>query len=483
MTAVRVFDSESLSRVLFEDIGPAGGGGAKMAEMAKMAKMKFALAYSGGRDSQVLLHALCAVRRELGFDLTALHFDHGLAPQSADWARQCEAVCRQWAVAFISDRQPVIKGPGESLEALARQSRYRWFEQVVKPGQVLLTAHHANDQAETVLLNLLRGGGVQSLAGIPQQRVLSLSAAKVTRATPATRVVRPLLSFSGDALAEYARRHGLTWLDDPSNLSPQFDRNYLRESIIPLLEQRWPGAINSLGRSAENCREVAAFLDEVMAPLLQRCQVAEKSGVFCLAPPLDGGALKPLGRFRVIALIRCWLHRHGRRSPSSGQLATLFRQVFEDERKRAGMRWDASELRYFDGHLHLIRRLDAPPGGPLEWDLRARDLGTNDIRLEVHKGAGGDPAPQRLDPQRLHGKSLKLVWRTGGERMTLPGRTHSSALKKLFQQNAVPPWERRALPLLVADGEVIWAHGVGAAACCCAKDQAGIRLRYVAGGD
>ena len=475
MTAVRVFDSESLSRVLFEDIGPAGGGGG---EMAKMAEMKFALAYSGGRDSQVLLHALCAVRRELGFDLTALHFDHGLAPQSADWARQCEAVCRQWEVAFISDRQPLVKGPGESLEALARQSRYRWFEQVVKPGQVLLTAHHANDQAETVLLNLLRGGGVQSLAGIPQQRVLSLSAAKVTQATPATRVVRPLLSFSGDALAEYARRHELTWLDDPSNLSQQFDRNYLRESIIPLLEQRWPGAINSLGRSAENCREVAAFLDEVMTPLLQRCQVAEKSGVFCLAPPLDGGALKPLDRFRVIALIRCWLHRHGRRSPSSGQLATLFRQVFEDEKTRAGMRWDASELRYFDGHLHLIRRLDDPPDGPLEWNLRARDLGTNDIRLEVHKGAGGT-----LDPQRLRGKSLKLVWRTGGERMLLPGRKHSSALKKLFQQNAVPPWERRALPLLVADGEVVWAHGVGAAACCCAKDQAGIRLRYVADGD
>ena len=472
MTAVRVFDSEFLSRVLFEDIGPAGGG---MAEMAEMAKMKYALAYSGGRDSQVLLHALCAVRRELDFDLTALHFDHGLAPQSADWARQCEAVCRQWKVAFISDRQPVAQVPGESLEALARQSRYRWFEQVVAPGQVLLTAHHANDQAETVLLNLLRGGGVQSLAGIPQQRVLSLSAAKVTRAT---RVVRPLLSFSGDALAEYARRHELTWIDDPSNLSPQFDRNYLRESVIPLLEQRWPGAINSLGRSAENCREVAAFLDEVMAPLLQRCQVAEKSGVFCLAPPLDGGALKPLGRFRVIALMRCWIHRHGRRSPSSGQLATLFRQVFEDERMRAGVRWDASELRYFDGHLHLIRRLDAPPGGPLEWDLRTRDLGTNGIRLEVHKGAGGD-----LDLQRLHGKSLKLVWRTGGERMTLPGRTHSSALKKLFQQNAVPPWERRALPLLMADGEVVWAHGVGAAACCCAKDQAGIRLRYVAGGD
>lgn len=462
MIGDRVFNSESLGRVLFEDIGLAEGD--------------FALAYSGGRDSQVLLHALCAARRErreLGFNLTALHFDHGLARQSADWARQCEAVCREWDVAFISDRQPLVKGPGESLEAVARQSRYRWFGQVVKPGHVLLTAHHANDQAETVLLNLLRGGGVQSLAGIPQQRVLSLSAGG------STRVVRPLLSFSGEALAEYARRHGLTWIDDPSNRWPQFDRNYLRKSVIPLLEQRWPGAINSLGSSAENCREAAAFLDEVMAPLLQSCQAAEKSGVFCLAPPLDGGALKPLGRFRVTALVRSWIHRHGHRSPSSGQLATLFRQVFEDGSESAGVRWEASELRYFDGHLHLIRRLDDAPGGAVEWDMRARDLGTNGVRLEVRKGAGGGD----LDPRRLRGKSLKLIWRTGGERMTLPGRKHSSALKKLFQQNAVPPWERRALPLLVADGEVAWAHGVGAAACCWAKDQTGIRLRYVAGGD
>ena len=463
MTSARVFDAKSLCRVLFDEVGLARG--------------EFALAYSGGRDSQVLLHALCAARRERrewGLNLTALHFDHGLARQSADWARRCEAICQEWEVAFISDRQPLVKGPGESLEAVARQSRYRWFQQVVKPGQVLLTAHHANDQAETVLLNLLRGGGVQSLAGIPQQRVLSLSAEK------STRVVRPLLSFVGEALAEYARHHGLTWIDDPSNQESQFDRNYLRESVMPLLEQRWPGAINSLGSSAENCREAAAFLAEVIAPLLQRCQAAEKRGVFCLAPPLDGDALKPLGRFRIIALVRCWIHRHGRRSPSAGQLATLFQQVFEEESESAGVRWNASELRYFDGHLHLIRRLDDAPSGSVAWDLRTRDLGTNGVRLEVRPGTGGGD----LDLRQLRGKSLKLVWRTGGERMTMPGRKHSSALKKLFQQNAVPPWERRALPLLVADGEVIWAHGVGAgAACCYAKDQVGIHLRYVAGGD
>ncbi len=461
-----MFDSGALCQVLFEDIGlPAGAD--------------FALAYSGGRDSHVLLHALCVARRQFGFSLTALHFDHGLDPQSADWARQCAAVCREWEVAFLSDRQPLVKEPGRSLEAVARQSRYRWFEQVVEPGQILLTAHHADDQAETVLLNLLRGGGVQSLAGIPRQRGLS--------AGKSTKVVRPLLAFPRKALAEYARRHQLAWIEDPSNQSVEFDRNYLRASVIPLLEQRWPGAIHALGSAAENCRATAGFLDEVMEPLLQRCEVAEKRGVFCLAPPLDAealGQLRPPSRFQIMTLIRHWLHRHGQPSPSSGQLRTLFQQVFEDGSESASIAWSGSQLRFFNGHLYLTRQLDESPGDALPWNLRVRDLGKNGVHVEIRQTDGTSDGD--LAPAKLHGKTLRWVWRTGGERMTLPGRKHSNALKKLFQQNAVPPWERRALPLLLADGEVAWAHGVGPSAACCAGDEGGekrIRLRFVAAGD
>ena len=460
-----MFDSGALSRVLFDDF-------------RLPPRSDFVLAYSGGRDSHVLLHALCAARDEYGFTLTAVHFDHALAPQSAEWARRCQLICQEWEVAFITHRQPLAKQPGESIEAHARQSRYRWFAQTLEAGQVLLTAHHANDQAETVLLNWLRGGGVQLLAGIPRQRILS--------AEKSTQVMRPLLSFSADAVGEYAHRHQLSWIDDPSNRSTVFDRNYLRESVIPVLAQRWPGVIRSLGNAAENCREAAGFIDQMMAPLLQRCEAPCRRGVFCLAPPLDGRVLKSPDQFQTITLIRHWIHRHGRRSPSSGQMESLFRQVFEDgsgsvtksATKSAGVRWDESELRYFNQHLYLIRRIDAVPGEAIEWDWQDRDLGVNGIRLEVQKGVGGD-----IDLRQLRGKSLRLVWRTGGERMTLPGRRHSSELKKLFQQHAVPPWERDALPLLVADGEVAWVHGVGAGAACCGKDDAQnhrVRLRFVA---
>ncbi len=473
------FDTDALCRILFHDNEQDNTHDNDHDDHDKHGlHMNFALAYSGGRDSHVLLHALCAVRTEFAarqkfnVHLTALHFDHGIASQSAEWAQHCEAVCRCWRVDFISERQPIAAAAGESLEARARESRYRWFQQVVVRGQILLTAHHADDQAETVLLNLLRGSGVHSLAGIPRQRILS--------AAKSTHVARPLLSFVGESIAEYAARHQLAWLEDPSNRAPQFDRNYLRASVMPLLKQRWRGAIRSIGNTAENCRQAAALVDDAMDSLLLRCQAPGRRGVFCVAPPLHVSVLKSLDQFQVSTLIRHWIHRHGIRSPSSGQLATLFQQVFVTHNtaatKSASIRWEQSELTYFNGYLYLIRRLDAgvgewdvdkhgigEQGAAVAWDFNDRDFG-NGIRLEISHG--GD-----LDRRRLHGKSVHWAMRIGGERMTLPGRQHTSALKKLFQQNAVPPWERRMLPLLKVDGEIAWAHGIGASAMCCNQND------------
>lgn len=447
----------------------------------------FAVAYSGGCDSHVLLHAMAALRRQLDFKLTALHFDHGIAPQSGEWARHCEAVCRQLQICFLSERQTLRKQPRVSLEALARQTRYRWFERVVQPQQVLLTAHHLNDQAETVLLNLLRGGGVDLLAGIPQQRLLS--------ATKATQVVRPLLRFSRAALVEYANHRQLTWVQDPANQADEFDRNYLANSVIPMLEKRWSGAIFSLASGAEHCRETAEFLDQLAAPLLQKCLAPEKMGVFCLAPPLAISALQTLARFQTIRVIRRWLHQHGCRSPSAGQLATLYQQVFAEPSKCAAIHWQQFALRCFAGHLYLTTRLHEVSNptnttnvtnAALAWDLRPRELAKNGIRIEVlHTERNAQHAQadtlHLLDWRRLHGKPSQFIWRQGGERMILPGRKHRSKLKKLFQQHAVPPWERNALPLLVVDGEVAWAHGVGVSATyCCRINQPGIHLRFAA---
>ncbi|MGR4000697.1 MAG: tRNA lysidine(34) synthetase TilS, partial [Alphaproteobacteria bacterium] len=212
------------------------------------------------------------------------------------------------------------------------------------------------------------------------------------------------------------------------------------------------------------------------APLLQECAAAEKRGVFCIATPLDARALQPHARARIIALLRLWLHRHGQRSPSDGQLRTFHAQVFAAGRARAALHWRQTELRYFDNHLYLTRRGAQCRGdarGGRDWDLRACDLGRG-LRIEMRAERDGG-----IEQRQLRGRAVRLMWRKGGERMTLPGRRHSSELKKLFQQHNVPPWERRALPLLLVDGEIAWAHGIGAGAACCARGT-GISPRFVA---
>lgn len=456
-----VFDSEALSQVLFEQLGFSS-------------HTDFAVAYSGGCDSHVLLHAMSELRSHNNFKLTALHFDHNLMPQSSDWARHCEKVCKQLDIAFISERQELIKKPEQNIEAQARHSRYQWFEQVVANGQVLITAHHANDQAETVLLNLLRGGSVDSLTGIPQQRTLS--------AEKSTTVARPLLAFPQTALADYAKQHQLSWIEDPSNQNQQFDRNYLRSEIIPALEKRWQGAIGSLVSSAENCREAVKLLDENLETLFQRCLGPNKRGVFCLASPLAIDALAPLGQFQLSRVIRYWLHQHGYRSPSTGQLITLHQQLFVENKETASIDWDELTIRCFAGHLYLLRRLDECGDGSgsavLDWDLQPCELGKNKIRVEAVYGEQNKSKPKSttnsenastamhalLDSEKLRGKSLQLAWRNGGERITLPGRKHSSSLKKLFQEHEIPPWERDSLPLLIVNGEIAWVYGIGSSA-------------------
>jgi len=531
--AMRRFDADALGRVLCAEFGVGGGGDGGDSTVASRAK--FALAFSGGRDSTVLLHALVALRARLGFALRALHFDHGLAAESAEWAAHCQAQCRAWEVEFAAAREALMKPPGMSLEAHARRRRYRWLARALAPGEILLTAHHADDQAETVLLNLLRGRGPESL-GIAPRRALAVpvdatvtaadattatvtaadatvtatvTAADATGTTPVAQVARPLLAFPAAALAEYARENELHWVDDPANDAPEFDRNYLRAAVMPVLQRRWPGASRALNLTAAHCRQAAELLAEDDARHLQDCRADAKRGVFCLAPPLEVAALEALGRARALRVLRHWIHGCGRRAPSTAQLGELFAQAFEA--RAAALRWAGVEIRQFRGHLYLIGPPPAPPPAPVDWDLRPHDFG-NGLRVEVDTVGGGAGAGAgdgagagagagdgdgagagaggldvghagvgaAIDPRALAGRRVQWAWRRGGERMQLPGRAHRHALKKLLQQTATPPWERRALPHLTVDGDIAWAARIGPAAATAAPGHPGLRPRFTA---
>ena len=199
------------------------------------------IAYSGGRDSHVLLHLLHLLGRQLGVPLSALHVDHGLQPGSADWGRHCVRICQQLGLSCKTLVLDLSPQPGVSTEALAREARYRALFDQVPPGGTLLTAHHQDDQAETVLLQLLRGAGPSGLSAMPLHRVRA----------DGRYHARPLLQVPAEAVAEYATRNGLQWLDDPSNAVTGFDRNYLRHQVLPRLRSRF--RVRSSRRLSRGC--------------------------------------------------------------------------------------------------------------------------------------------------------------------------------------------------------------------------------------
>src|SRR5690349_23167010 len=193
------------------------------------AKPHVVVAFSGGVDSTVLAHALMRARRKLG-SLRLVHVDHGLQAPSADWARHCARQARRWRVPIRNLRAKVVSRRGESPEAAARDARHALFEQELKAGEVLVTAHHLDDQVETFLLQLVRGAGVAGLASMP-----------AIRACARGQIARPLLGTSRADIVAYATRHRLAWVEDPTNQHTRYDRNHLRHELMPLLRQRWPG--------------------------------------------------------------------------------------------------------------------------------------------------------------------------------------------------------------------------------------------------
>ena len=210
------------------------------------------IAYSGGLDSTVLLRAAAAVRERLPGALWAVHIDHGLHPDSGRWGEHCRVTCEDLAIPLLGRRVEVQPGRGESLEAVARAARYGEFSALLAPGDLLLTAHHQDDQAETLLLALIRGSGVHGLAAMPRGGGPGAWPAGPPPAGPRAR-----------PLEHYARTLGLTWLEDPTNREPAMDRNYLRNLVLPLMRERWPAVSATLARSAAHCAEAAVLVDLV----------------------------------------------------------------------------------------------------------------------------------------------------------------------------------------------------------------------------
>ncbi len=387
------------------------------------------VALSGGVDSTALLAALAA-KRPASLQLRALHVDHGLRPASKQWATHCRALARDLHVPLKVLTTKVARARGTSLEAAAREARYRLLSTELQPGEILLTAHHSDDQLETVLLQLLRGSGLPGIAAMP-------ALAPFARGL----LARPLLSRSRAELEQWVQQQKLTWIEDDSNADESLDRNYLRLRVLPLIRDRWPGSATAVSRSARHAAEAQALLDTLARADIDRASYGESLSI---------KSLRALPPDRLRNALRFWITRAGYLAPDTKRLNEITGPVL-DARPDANpfVEWGEGEgsaraQRHGD-LLSLGPSVSPAPSAELVWSWRdspVHDLPHDLGKLELEPD---DRGPVDLDALP---HPLTIRWRRGGERLSPRRGGPRRALKNLLQESHVPVNERQRLPLL-----------------------------------
>ena len=391
----------------------------------------FCVAYSGGLDSTVLLAALASLREHDGFQLRALHVDHGLHADSAQWAQGARAQARRLGIACEVLRVRIRRGSGESIEALAREARYAALAAALAAREQLITAHTQDDQLETVLLALSRGGGLRGLSAMGAR-------SKLARRV----LLRPLLPVSRAQLARFAQARKLAWIEDLTNLDERFDRNYLRLRVLPALRERWPAMAATASRSAAHIAEAQ--------------QQLTRSGRRAAALAADGAALR-VSALRALDLparrnlLLYWIAARGILPPDHRRLGEIAGPMLEarpDATPR--VQWRGGELRRHGDRLFaLTAQESAAQPRPQSWDWRRNawlDLGDGSS-LGLIADRHGDVELAKL-PARL-----RIDFRRGGERLQA---SHGHLpLKDLLQLHDIAPWRRSAVPLLRRGSRII----------------------------
>lgn len=403
------------------------------------AMRRIIVAYSGGADSLALLHAMCALRERLApTELSAVHVHHGLHDQADEWLDGCARTCTALDVSLEVIRVDAAADTGESPEAAARQARYEALEKLPGVDEAVCTAHHQRDQAETLLLQLLRGAGAAGLAAMPALAPLGRGW-----------LVRPLLDTCPRALRDYLVRNGVEWSEDPSNADRRFDRNYLRHEVFPLLERRWPGVHRTLARAAAHQADSVALAAD-LAELDRHDARGRAPGT------LSAGGLLRLSPPRARNLLRFWLSERGLSAPAAAHLERILTElVGAREDAEPLVCWPGAEVRRYRDDVHAGPPMPAHDGSwVVAWnpgDTLELPLG----RLEAVSVEG-----RGLDVERCRGARVEVRFRQGGERFQPAGRAHSTSLKKLLQESGVPPWLRERIPLVYVDDALAAVAGL-----------------------
>ncbi|MEW6119896.1 MAG: tRNA lysidine(34) synthetase TilS [Pseudomonadota bacterium] len=393
------------------------------------------LALSGGLDSTTLLHILAPLRSEQAFELAAVHVHHGLSPNADAWADFCTRLCAAHEVPLRVEHVQVDRADPAGIEAAARRERHRAFERC--EADFLLTAHHLDDQAETFLLQALRGAGPRGLAAMAECQ--HRSGERMVR-------LRPLLGVSRADLLEAARAAGLAWVEDESNLDTRYRRNALRQEILPRLALHVPAAATTLARAAAHQAEAAALLDELARLDAREALDGER---------LDCTALARLTPARARNLLRHFIAGQGVRLPGVHRLDEALRQLTSARvDARVCVELGGAQIRRYRGGAYVVPAHTLPE--PMVWrgeaELCLAGLGTLRLREAVGQG---------LRKEALQAGVTVLVPRSGGERVRLASGGPLRSLKTLLQARAVPPWTRDRVAVLRQGDAVLWVSGFG----------------------
>lgn len=408
------------------------------------------VAYSGGMDSHVLLHLLAQHRHQFPQAIHVVHVDHQLQSQSANWAEHCRQIAESLKLSFHCLKVNVTDIEQSGLESAARSARYDAITNLIKEEGVLLTGQHLQDQAETLMLQLLRGAGNRGLGAMKAMSVWQTM-----------RIIRPLLAISREDLLEYATAHQLQWIEDPSNQNTEINRNFLRHQVWPLLKKRWPAINRNLSRSAQNLQESQALLDELA-----------QQDLLTLEADLQDGSLRidkllVLTEARQRNVLRFFMAELKMALPSRVNLQRILDEVCVAAiDAQPQVIWHEYIARRYQNKLYLSRLISLSPKRspglihnqqPMLLDDKHRLI----WQMQEDNGIRAE----------LFGSGLTLKYRQGGEKIQLAGKTYHQSVKKLFQQWQIPVWQRDNIPLLFADKQLVAIVGYACAEI--AKPQSG----------
>ncbi|PCK08932.1 MAG: tRNA lysidine(34) synthetase TilS [Alteromonadaceae bacterium] len=394
------------------------------------------LAYSGGQDSSVLLHLLSRINPPL--PLKIVHVNHQLSNNAEAWQQHCITTAKTLGYRCQVESAQVNR-QGKGLEGAAREARYRIFERLIEPGEYLFTAHHQNDQAETMLFRCLRGSGLRGMRAMEQQRSLAQGT-----------LARPLLNISQADISAYAEHFDLKWIEDESNDDLRFDRNFLRHTIFPSLNERWPGSVKRMARTSTWLGEANSLLEEYLDTDLHHCnQRLERLGQSIAIPNMNG-----FSEARVKHLIQFWVNQQGYAQPSHHHIKQLKNLLEAKADANPLVAWGDCELRRYQNRLYILPR---PPHIPTP-QIQSKTTWLSASPLTLKDGSILKISADSLDTSHDSGSTypkLTVSYRAGGERCKPTTRAKSQTLKKLLQEYAVEPWLRDRIPLIFQDGQLI----------------------------